>query len=129
MRKKYLPANLSLEIPMSYIRAQFIEEMNGWLAQHYLSDEDVPSEEEVSKYFKDNFSRYRDDIRETAIEHVMASLDAIFPDDFFDEFVESVVAKADAQKPSVLKEAWSKVRANLTSEEIAALEEDIKSRQ
>ena len=129
MRKKNLPANLSLEIPMSHIRAQFIEEMEGWLAQHDLSDEHLPSEEEVSKYFKDNFSRYRDDIRETAIEHVTANLDSVFPCAFFEEFVESVVAKADAQKPDILKEAWNKLHNHLTAEEIEALYEDIKSRQ
>ena len=126
MRKKNLPANLSLELSVSEMRDWFISEMN------YLTDdlhEDaVPSADDIKKYFDSNFPDYRDQLRGEAVDLIMSNLGDVFDDMVhayhgdIEEKHHELLQKDEAEAMAVdAAMVWDKVRKSLTQAEIDIL--------
>lgn len=134
MRKKNLPANLSLELSVSDMRDWFINELQGYLED--MHEDAIPSEEEIKARFDEMFPEYRDDIRQAALDLIIENSNDIFGamlDDYRTEIEEKhyvLLEKDEAEKQSAnARAAWDKIRPHLTIDEIAALKKDIKSRE
>ena len=124
MRKKNLPANLSLELSVSEMRDWFVDEMNAILDVH---PDAMPSDDDIKKYFDSNFPDYRDQLRIEAVGLVMNNLDGVFADmvhEYHGEVEEKnqeLRQKEEAAKSADAKRVLDKARKSLTQADIDTL--------
>lgn len=126
MRKKNLPANLSLELSVSEMRDWFVNEMSDVIGG--MHPDAMPSDDDIRKYFDSNFPDYRDQLRIEAVGLVMNNLDDVFVDMVhayhgeIEEKHHELLQKKEAEAMAVdAKMVWDKVRKVLTQAEIDKL--------